>query len=298
MNVLITGKYGQLGSELLKRIPKDVAVSAFDADELDITSAAQIAQRVHGAGFDYVINCAAFTAVDKAETDEKTARNVNVEGTRLLATACSQLGARLVQISTDFVFTDAHSSPIAVDAQTDPAGVYATTKRDAEDVAREILGDQCAVVRTSWLYAASGSNFVKTMIRLMNERDELGVVSDQIGTPTWAGTLADSLWRLIAQEDIGGTWHVTDAGVASWYDFAVAIYEDASAFGMIESECVIRPIRTSDYPTPAQRPTFSVLDKSRAWDAEILDRVHWRTTMRTMLGDLLDAEQAELSGGR
>lgn len=290
MKLLITGKDGQLGSELLRRIPKDAEAVGYDQGELDVTDKSAVDARVEAFAPDVVINCAAYTAVDAAESDGELAARVNVEGVEYLARACDSVGARLVHVSTDFVFTSTHSSPIAVDAPTDPAGVYAVTKRDGENVASKLLGDKLTLVRTSWLYSAFGGNFVKTMIRLMNERTELGIVSDQVGTPTWAGTLASSLWSLVDYPENEGTWHVTDAGVASWYDFAVAIYEDASAFGFIESECAIRPIRTSDYPTAARRPTYSVLDASRARAAGVLETRHWRESLRHMLGDLLDEQ--------
>lgn len=278
---MITGARGQLGIALQRSAAASGKLHSVDA--LDITDAAAIEQAVSSFEPTAIINCAAYTAVDRAENDAELARRVNRDGAAHLAQAAARCGARMVHISTDFVFDGRKSSPYLPDDATHPLGVYGQSKLEGEHAVRAAGGD-ALIVRTAWLYSAHGNNFVKTMLRLMREKPQLGVVADQVGSPTCADTLAAALWKLLDAQAAAGTYHYTDAGVASWYDFAVAIRElGAPIFGELLAPVV--PIRTQDYPTPAARPPYSVLDKA-ATSAIIGPIPHWREPLREVLWQL------------
>lgn len=283
MKFLIAGAGGQLGRALQTCVPPGSSVIAPPEAEFDITDAAMVAAVVAASGATHLINAAAYTAVDKAEGDEATARRINVDAVATLADAARAHGLGFIHVSTDFVFDGSASSPYLPDATPSPLGVYGQTKLDGEIAA----GADALIVRTAWVYAAAGANFVHTMLRLMRERDEVRVVADQIGTPTHALGLARTLWSL-ASAGVTGTHHWTDAGAASWYDFAVAIQEEALALGLLARAVPVIPIRTSDYPTPARRPAYSVLDKSSSWAVTGPAR-HWRSELRDCLQALKDA---------
>lgn len=283
--VLITGARGQLGLELQAGAPSHASLTAVDVQELDITDAAATDALVASLRPRWIINCAAYTAVDKAESDAATARRVNVDGARHLAEAAQRHGARLIHISTDFVFDGLKSSPYLPDDTPNPLGVYGQTKLDGELAVAAATGDDALIVRTAWLYSPHGANFAKTMLRLLDERPEVRVVADQIGTPTSATTLAHTLWKLVAADAPGGRYHCTDAGAASWYDFAVAIR--AGAVRRLGRELPpMHPIRTQDYPTPARRPAYSVLDKTRTTGI-VGELPHWQAALDPVLDRLL-----------
>lgn len=278
MRVLITGANGQLGGALQRHAPAWAEISAIDVDDCDLTDAPMLRARLTVEAPDLVINAAAYTAVDKAESDEAMARAINAEAVATLVEAMAETGGKVVHVSTDFVFDGGASAAYAPSAARNPLSVYGQTKAEGEDKLRA----EDLLVRTAWVYEAGGANFVRTMIRLMKEREELGVVADQIGSPTWATGLALTIWGL-AERQQSGTFHHSDAGVASWYDFAVAIAEEAHALGLLPRIPAIRPITTADYPTPTRRPAFSLLD-CRATRAALGDTpVHWRTNLRLML---------------
>jgi dTDP-4-dehydrorhamnose reductase len=193
-----------------------------------------------------------------------------------------------VYVSTDFVFDGAQGRPYAPDDVPNPLSVYGRTKLAGEEVVRRTFAGAALVVRTAWVYSAVGQNFALTMLRLMRERDAVDVVSDQIGSPTWAESLARALWAAAARPEVRGTHHWTDAGVASWYDFAVAIQEEALAAGLLARPVPVRPLRTEEYPTPARRPAYSVLATSQTREALGLPAVHWRTNLRLMLQGIRD----------
>ncbi len=283
MKVLIAGSAGQLGRALQATAPANVTVIAPPEVDFDICDPEAVARVVAAAAPALVINAAAYTAVDKAETEAAIAQRVNVNAVGLLASAARNAGAGFVHVSTDFIFDGTAQLPYPPDALPNPLGVYGRTKLEGEEAARDLHGNPL-IVRTAWVYAAKGANFVATMLRLMRERSELGVVADQIGTPTHVPTLARTIWTL-AQGGHTGTFHATDAGVASWYDFAVAIHEEALALGLLTTPVTVKPIRTSDYPTPAQRPAYSVLDKSATWALTGLPN-HWRVELRACLQEL------------
>lgn len=288
MKIVIIGKNGQLGWELQRTVPEGIDFVALSSAELDITNSGEVAGIVGLHSPNIVINAAAYTAVDTAESDVDRAFAINAEGPANLANAALGIGARLVHVSTDFVFDGQKSSPYLPEDETNPTGVYGASKLAGEHNIKAINSfKNCAVLRTAWVYSAHGNNFVKTMLRLMRARDQLGVVADQVGSPTWANGLAHAVWRL-ALSDLNGMYHWTDAGVASWYDFAVAIMEEGVSLGLLEHEIVIRPLQTKEYPTPAQRPPYSVLDKTASWSGLGMPPVHWRKALRGMMAELVE----------
>ncbi len=284
--VILTGAGGQLGWELQQCQPEQVELFAFTSQQLDIRDKAAVFAVVEEIAPTHIINAAAYTAVDKAESEAELAFAINADGAAHLAQAAKQVGARMVQVSTDYVFDGTHSSPYLPEAATSPLGVYGESKFQGEQRVQEILPQRSLILRTSWVYSSHGNNFVKGMLRLMSEREELGIVADQVGSPTYARTLARAVWEFCEQSQLHGIYHWTDAGVASWYDFAVAIMEEAVAQGLLCAPINVKPIRTSDYPTPARRPAYSVLDKTASWSQLSISAQHWRVALREMLAEL------------
>ena len=282
--VLVVGAGGQLGQELQRTSGPDIECLPMTRAQLDIADPAVVTQCLAAVAPQLVINAAAYTAVDKAESEVDAAQRGNVAGPLALAQACAQQGVRLIHISTDFVFDGSASQPYKPDAATAPLGEYGRSKRAGELAVQSVL-PQALILRTGWVYSRYGSNFVKTMLRLMNERDDLAVVADQVGTPTWAHGLAEAVWASAARPQLSGIYHWSDAGVCSWYDFAVAICEEALVLGLLARTVKIRPIRALEYPTPAHRPAYSVLDKTDSWRDFALAGVHWRQQLRAMLED-------------
>jgi dTDP-4-dehydrorhamnose reductase len=283
MKTLITGASGQLGRALRHTAPDARALIMADHAALDITDARGVAEFVGREGPNLIINAAAYTAVDQAEREPDAAGAVNADGPENLARAAKAHNARLIHISTDFVFDGAQSRPYRPDDPVHPLNVYGASKAEGEARVRAVLGDEALIVRTSWLYARHGANFVNTMLRLMREEPALEVVADQIGAPTSADSLARFLWLAATRPDVNGTHHYTDAGVASRYDFAVAIQEEALAAGWLGKAVPIRPIASDDYPQAARRPAFSVLDKRATRRQFVIEPVHWRGALRSML---------------
>ena len=282
--VLVVGAGGQLGQELQRTSGTDIECLPMTRAQLDIADLAVVAQCLAAVAPQLVINAAAYTAVDKAESEVDAAQRGNVAGPLALAQACAQQGVRLIHISTDFVFDGSASQPYKPDAATAPLGEYGRSKRAGELAVQSVL-PQALILRTGWVYSRYGSNFVKTMLRLMSQRDELAVVADQIGTPTWAHGLAEAVWASAARPQLSGIYHWSDAGVCSWYDFAVAICEEALALGLLAKPVKICPITTAEYPTQAPRPAYSVLDKTDSWRDFALAGVPWRQQLRAMLED-------------
>lgn len=278
MKVLITGANGQLGGALQRTAPDFADLNAIDVDDVDLTDGAMLRARLAVEAPDLILNAAAYTAVDKAEEDEATAQAINADAVAIMVEALEETGGRLVHVSTDFVFDGKSSRAYKPEDERTPLSAYGRTKAAGEDHLRP----QDTLVRTAWVYEAGGANFVRTMIRLMRERSELGIVADQIGSPTWATGLARMIWQLVEQQ-ASGIFHHSDAGVASWYDLAVATAEEAFALGLIGAVPDVRPITTADYPTPASRPAFSLLDCSATRALLNDDPVHWRTNLRLML---------------
>ncbi|QIQ87523.1 dTDP-4-dehydrorhamnose reductase [Erythrobacter sp.] len=278
MNILITGANGQLGGALQRTAPKGYEINAVDVEDVDLSDEGMLRARLVVEAPDILINAAAYTAVDKAESEEEIAREINADAVRIMAEAMEDSGGRLVHISTDFVFDGTASQPYRPNDPRGPVSAYGRTKAEGEDHLRP----SDLLVRTAWVYEAGGANFVRTMIRLMNERDELRVVSDQVGSPTWATGLAQTIWALV-EKGASGTFHHSDDGETSWYDFAVAIAEEAHALGLIGTIPKIEPVATADYPTPARRPAYSLLDCSATRELLGTEPVDWRANLRLML---------------
>jgi dTDP-4-dehydrorhamnose reductase len=282
--VLITGAGGQLGSELQATAPGSWQVIPCGSAELDVTRRETVLKVIAREQPTVIIHAAAYTDVDGAEREVERAEDVNAAGALNVAAAAREAGARVIYISTDFVFDGAIGHPYAPGDPAHPLSVYGRSKRAGEQAVLETA--QSLVVRTAWVYSAHGRNFVRTMLSVMKTQSSVGVVSDQVGTPTWARPLAQALWRAAELPDLDGIVHWTDAGVASWYDFAVAIQEEALATGHLTQAIEIRPLRTGDYPRPARRPPYSVLDKTTGWSALGGPAAHWRANLRCMLETL------------
>lgn len=278
MKVLLAGANGQLGKALLAAAPSEWAITPLTRAEADLADTQALERVIGEVGPDLIVNASAYTAVDKAESDDVTAHKINVDAVKAMADAMHARGGKLAHVSTDFVFDGESSLAYRPDDKRNPLSVYGRTKALGEDA----LHPSDLLVRTSWVYAAGSGNFVSTMLRLMRERDEIKVVSDQIGSPTWASGLANTIIGLLGN-GASGTYHHSDAGVASWYDFAVAIAEEAQALNLLDRIPKILPITTAEYPTPAVRPKFSLLD-CRATLAELGENPrHWRHNLRLML---------------
>ena len=283
---LLTGANGQLGLELQATVPEGWRLAACGSSDLDVTSvdgAREVLRRERPA---LVINAAAYTAVDAAEEEAQEAEAVNARGAAHVAEAAREIGARIIHVSTDFVFDGRQSHPYGPGDPTNPLCVYGRTKLEGERGVARISEGSALIVRTAWVYSSHGKNFVLTMLRLMREKQAVSVVSDQVGTPTWARGLAEALWAAAERPAMSGIHHWTDAGVASWYDFAVAIQEEALEAGLLDRVVPVRPLRTADYPTKAIRPSYSVLDKSATWAALGRTAPHWRVNLRHMLRQL------------
>jgi dTDP-4-dehydrorhamnose reductase len=288
--VLIVGAGGQLGRELRRTAASSDECVATTREQLDIADASAVAACLAESAPQLVVNAAAYTAVDKAETEVEAAHRGNAVGPGVLAQACARHGSRLIHISTDFVFDGFSSTPYTPEAPTAPIGEYGRSKLSGEDAVRS-AAPEALIIRTGWVYSSFGNNFVKTMLRLMAERDELAVVADQVGTPTWANGLARAIWAASGKPQFSGIYHWSDAGACSWYDLAVAINEEALALGLLHKAVKIRPIPAAEYPTPAQRPAYSVLDKSSSWRDFALEGVHWRVQLRAMLKDFKELKE-------
>ncbi|MEA3017311.1 MAG: dTDP-4-dehydrorhamnose reductase [Sphingomonadales bacterium] len=284
MRALILGAGGQVGRALAAAAPEGCDLVALERADCDVGDEAAVRAGIAEARPEIVFNAAAYTAVDRAEAEPEAARRLNAEAPGFIAAAARAAGARLVHLSSDFVFGGAAERPRRPGDATQPEGVYARTKLDGEKAALAADPD-ALLVRAAWVYAPVGQNFVNTMLRLIGEKDEVRVVADQIGTPTWAPRLAGALWRLAAL-GARGIHHYTDSGVASWYDFAVAIGEEALAADLIDRAARIVPIATEDYPTPAKRPAYSVLDKKATWALLGEPAPHWRANLRANLREL------------
>jgi dTDP-4-dehydrorhamnose reductase len=258
---------------------------AFSHADLDIADAEQIAESVRRHAPDLVINAAAYTRVDDAESNAELAARGNEIGPARLAEAAQKAGARLIHVSTDFVFAGDRPVPYRPDDEPAPRSVYGSTKLAGERAVLQALGPRATIVRTSWVYAREGRNFVNTMLQHMRSRESLGVVYDQVGSPTWAASLAAAIWALTARPDVHGIQHWTDEGVASWYDFAVAIQDEALARGLLARRIPVRAIRSAEYPTPAVRPAYSVLDKAPTAALLGLQPAHWRENLRRMFDE-------------
>jgi len=285
VKALIAGGGGQLGQALLRTLPDGAQAVSLGRADLDITQSDVINQALRKHRPTVLINASAYTAVDRAESDSQAAYATNADAVGSLARACADQRIRLVHVSTDFVFDGSAGRPYRPDDVTAPLSVYGASKLAGEQQIAAQADLNWCIVRTAWVYAATGKNFVLTMLRLFKERPLVRVVADQVGAPTSADSLARCVWRA-AESNVRGILHFTDAGVASWYDFALAIYEEATQLGLLQQPVDVQPIRTQDYPTPARRPSYSVLDVTGTSAALGLTPVHWRTNLRKVLREL------------
>jgi dTDP-4-dehydrorhamnose reductase len=280
--ILVTGANGQLGKEL-QALSNEFAVFDFiflTREELAIDDVASVNTIFDKYAPQYCINCAAYTAVDKAESDQDNAFAVNGTGPANLAAASKKYNTRFVHISTDYVFDGQASSPYTADAPTDPQGVYGESKLAGEKNAVE-NNPQSVIIRTSWVYSEFGKNFVKTMLRLMSEKPEISVVSDQVGSPTYAADLANAILQIISSGNWHpGIYHFSNTGVISWFQFAEAIKEISG------SSCVVKPIPSSAYPTPAKRPSYSAMDLSKINTAYAIEPPGWKESLKICIGKL------------
>jgi dTDP-4-dehydrorhamnose reductase len=289
MKVIITGANGQVGRALLRSVPAQVDAIGRSHEELDIGAAQSVMGSIQSQRPDLIINAGAYTAVDKAESEPEAAERANTAGPHNLAVAAAAVGARLLHLSTDFVFDGMASKPYGTDAPTNPQSTYGRTKRGGEEAVRRELPERSVILRTAWVYAAEGNNFVRTMLRVMAAKGAVRVVADQIGTPTAAHSLAEVIWALAARPDVSGIYHWTDAGVASWYDFAVAIAEESVVIGLLPADVRVDAIATEEYPTAAKRPSYSVLDKRSLLAKLTVSARHWRSNLRTVLREISNA---------
>lgn len=300
--ILLTGCTGQLGQELQRTLAPLGEVIGVDRKTVDLSQETSIRQRLVEVKPDVIVNAAAYTAVDKAETETELARAINTTAPTIMAQEAQRLGATLIHVSTDYVFDGGKNTPYTEDDSPNPIGVYGRTKLEGEEGIRKTCVSAAApqelrylILRTAWVYGTFGKvNFVKTMLRLFAEREEVRVVADQVGSPTWAADLAQAIATLLSQASQEpaqssfptGTYHYTNSGVASWYDFAVAIFEEAQSLGFPLKVQRIVPIATADYPTPAKRPAYSVLSGKKISDLLGSHPPHWRQALRQMLVQL------------
>lgn len=282
MNILVTGANGQLGNEIRKRsVGSSHHFTFTDVAELDITDAAAVLEMASNTKAEFIINCAAYTNVDKAEDDEQTAHLINCTATANLAAAAKQVGATLIHVSTDYVFDGCGCTPYTEEAAVAPTGAYGRTKLAGEQAVAE-SGCKHIIIRTAWLYSPFGRNFVKTMRTLTAERELLQVVFDQVGSPTYAGDLADAILHIVegGTHEAYGTYHYSNEGVCSWYDFAKEICE------MSGNVCDIRPCHSNEFPSKVARPHYSVLDKTKIKTTFGISIPHWKESLAVCIKEL------------
>ena len=288
MKALVTGASGQLGRALVASVPDGVELVALGRAELDLADPVAIEGSVASHRPDVVINAGAYTAVDKAETERDLAFAVNGVAPGEIARSCRAHGARLIHVSTDYVFDGQQGVPYTAGDAPRPLNVYGESKLEGERRVAAVPGLQWLIVRTAWVYDGTGRNFVTTMLRLFRERTQVRVVSDQVGSPTSSATLAHALWRAAtAPATVPATLHYTNAGVASWYDFAAAIHEEALALGLISRPVDVQAIPSEQFPMPARRPAYGVLEKRATLERLSLAPIHWRVALRAVLQEMV-----------
>jgi len=282
MKYLVTGEKGQLGKEVVLALQAEKQkVIGISREQLDLAEPEQVADKIVSYRADWVINCAAYTKVDKAEEEQALAFKVNRDSAKAIAKGVSKYGGRLLHVSTDFIFDGQQSHPYSEEDTANPLGIYGQSKWEGEQAVREILPD-AVILRTSWVYGIHGHNFVKTILRLASERDELRIVDDQIGTPSWTVDIAQAILSL-TKKDVKGVFHFTNEGVASWYDFAIEIVSIARNLGFPIRARSITPISTSEFPLPAKRPSYSVMRKMKIRQSLDFPIPCWRDSLIAML---------------
>ena len=288
--VLVTGANGQLGNEMRRvSVQSNDHYIFTDVAELDITNPEAVRQMVLENDVNVIVNCAAYTAVDKAEDDAELCEKINATAVKNLGLAAAEAGAGIIHVSTDYVFDGTSCHPYSEDMPTKPCSVYGKTKLKGEKNLLKICPN-AIVIRTAWLYSPFGNNFVKTMIKLGSERESLNVIFDQVGTPTYALDLADAILKAMDQtidteHDKGGVYHFSNEGVCSWYDFTIKIHEIAGI-----NTCKVNPIETKDYPTKAARPHYSVLNKTKIKQTFNITIPHWEASLKECIKELSEQE--------
>ncbi len=285
--IWLVGCTGMLGSELARRLEKEKIDFVASDSRVDISDFSALEAFVCGKTIDFIINCAAYTAVDKAEAEEERAFKINSMGAENLARIAKEIGAKLIHISTDYVFDGSGNTPRTEDMAVNPVGVYGKSKADGEKRIMDILSE-FYILRTAWLYGWNGKNFVYTMIRAMNSHESVKVVDDQHGTPTFCGTLSDVIISIVKSSASNplpyGIYHVTDEGETTWFGFTQEIKRQAAVLGILQNKaCKINPCSTEEYPTPAKRPAYSVLSKKKIQDALKIQLPDWKESLSAFL---------------
>ncbi|QTF09273.1 dTDP-4-dehydrorhamnose reductase [Brenneria izadpanahii] len=284
MKILLTGANGQLGRCFQDRLPADWQIWATDTADLDITDYAKVLSAVKEFQPDAIVNAAAYTAVDKAESEPELAALVNKTGPENLARAAKEVGARLVHVSTDYVFDGNATVPYVETDKTNPLGVYGKTKLDGEIAVSHVL-PEAIIIRTAWVFSEYGNNFVKTMLRLAKDRDELGIVADQRGCPTYAGDIAQAIIDLLKQNADGGIYHFCGDEEVSWCEFAEFIFDNAISLGVLKKSIIVNGITTDQYPTPAKRPSYSTLNSDKISEIGVKPS-DWRASLSKVIANL------------
>lgn len=286
MRVLLTGADGQLGRCFQDRLPEGWIIKTTDAKTLDITNRIAVINEVESFNPNIIVNAAAYTAVDKAETEANIAALVNIDGARNLSEAANKVNARFIHVSTDYVFDGTSSIPYTENDRTNPLGVYGKTKLDGEMAVQQV-NDSAIIIRTAWVFSEYGNNFVKTMLRLGIDRDKLKIVADQSGCPTYAGDIANTIFRLIQHESVkGGIYHYCGSKKVSWFEFAKAIFQQAERDGYKGKPSVVG-ITTDEYPTPAARPSFSVLNCEKIKQYPLVIESDWQDALAQICRKLI-----------
>lgn len=288
MKTLLLGGSGQLGLALQETAPSGIELEVPPVAELSFENPERIEEFVEDLKPTLVINAAAFTAVAEAEKEPETARVINSEGPAAIARSSGKVGARLIHVSTDFVFDGTQGAPYRPEDAPRPIGEYGKSKLAGEQAVRQALEASSLIIRTSWLYSHRRENFVLTILRLLETEPEVRVIADQIGSPTSTASLAPAIWKWAELKSATGIRHFCDAGVASWYDFAQAIKEEAVALGLVEDPAPVRPIRASEFPSQTPRPASSALDASESWKELDMEPLHWREPLRRVLMRVLE----------
>ncbi len=288
MKVLIVGAQGQLGQELQITAPETITLFPLNRAELDITDAKAVNQAVKSIQPQWIINASAYNGVDRAETETDLAFAINAQGPANLARAANFAAAGLIHVSTDYVFDGRQSKPYLPTDLPNPLNQYGLSKCQGEKLINEIYPERSFILRTSWVYSKHAKNFVKNLLELLRQRDSITMTIDQVGSPTWAKTLAQAIWAAI-EKKLTGIYHWSDEGIASRYDFAVAIQEEAHRIGLLNKKIIIKPILSAEFPLPARRPNYSVLDKSLSYKNLDLEPVYWRDALQKMLLELANA---------
>ena len=283
MNVLLTGASGQVGKYLVHTCPDKVNLLALDKHALDISNRDNIKEIFNQFEPNLVINAAAYTSVENAEAEKELAYQINRNGVANIALACKTNNIRLIHYSTDYVFDGNNSSPYTIQDIPNPINVYGQSKLEGEKKALEINCDKTLIIRTSWVYSNHGDNFVKTMLKLMNENESIEIITDQTGTPTWAKSIAKITWRFVIQPELNGVFNFSDSGSTTWFEFAKEIQSIATKYNILNNATKIIPITTEDYSSNVKRPLYSVLDCNKTWELLNVKPDDWRTSLGKML---------------